>query len=141
MARAVMPAAGYRRPDRIDDSGLLVSVIGTDGTELGPFDFTHSPFTPDGQACTASFLMCLACPNAVATPAHLPRLLALRDALDNLASVNPARFERLYREHRQRLEHLLCTRATEADRAAAARLISDTDRALVERLLRRDLVA
>ncbi len=104
-------------------------------------DFTHSPFTPDGQACTASFLMCLACPNAVATPAHLPRLLALRDALDNLASVNPARFERLYREHRQRLEHLLCTRATEADRAAAARLISDTDRALVERLLRRDLDA
>ena len=43
MARAVMPAAGYRRPDRIDDSGLLVSVIGTDGTELGPFDFTPAP--------------------------------------------------------------------------------------------------
>ncbi len=65
-------------------------------------DFTHSPYTPDGQACTASFLMCLACPNAIATPAHLPRLLALRDALDNLASVNPARFDRLYREHHRR---------------------------------------
>lgn len=104
-------------------------------------DFTYSPFTPDGQACTASFLMCLACPNAVATPTHLPRLLALQDGLVNLASVNPTRFDRLYREHHQRLEHLLSTRATEAGRAAARRATSDTDRALVERLLRRDLDA
>lgn len=115
---------------------------GTLDTAVGAcLDFTHSPFTPDGHACTASFLMCLACPNAVATPTHLPRLLALRDALDNLASVNPVRFDRLYREHYQRLEHLLSTRTTEADRAAARGATSDTDRALVERLLRRDLDA
>lgn len=104
-------------------------------------DFTHSPFTPDGQACTASFLMCLACPNAVATPAHLPRLLVLGDALDNLASVNPARFDRLYSEHHQRLHHLLSTCATEADRTAARHATTENDRALVERLLRRDLDA
>jgi len=85
--------------------------------------------------------MCLACPNAVATPTHLPRLLALLDALDNLASVNPSRFEQLYRGHHQRLKHLLSSSTTEADRDAARRATNDTDRALVERLLRRDLDA
>lgn len=104
-------------------------------------DFTHSPFTPDGQACTASFLMCLACPNAVATPTHLPRLLALLDAMDNLASVSPSRFEQLYRGHHQRLKHLLSSSTTDVERAAARRATNDTDRALVERLLRRDLDA
>ena len=43
MARAAMPAVGYQRPGRLDESGLVVSVIGTDGTELGPFDFTPAP--------------------------------------------------------------------------------------------------
>lgn len=115
--------------------GILDTAVGA------CLDFTHSPFTPDGQACTASFLMCLACPNAVATPAHLPRLLALQDGLHNLASANPARFDQLYREHHQRLQHLLATSATEADRIAARHTTTDTDRALVERLLRRDLDA
>jgi len=115
---------------------------GTLDTAVGAcLDFTHSPFSPDGQICTASFLMCLACPNAVATPPHLPRLLALQDGLNNLASVNPVRFDTLYREHHQRLQHLLSTRATEADRTAARHATTDTDRALVERLLRRDLDA
>ncbi|RKM73927.1 hypothetical protein COO55_18910 [Rhodococcus opacus] len=31
-------------------------------------DFTHSPHNDPGLPCTASFLLCLACPNAVATP-------------------------------------------------------------------------
>jgi len=38
-----MPAAGYRRPDRLDATGLVVSVIGTDGQEAGPFDFSQAP--------------------------------------------------------------------------------------------------
>jgi hypothetical protein len=37
-------------------------------------DFTNSPFTQRGSPCTASFLLCLACGNAVATRRHLPRL-------------------------------------------------------------------
>lgn len=104
-------------------------------------DFTHSPFTPHGQACSASFLNCMACPNAVATPAHLPRLLILAEALDNIASINLARFDRIYREHRQRLEHLLQMNTTEADRVVAHAAATDNDRALIERLLRRDLDA
>lgn len=104
-------------------------------------DFTHSPFTPAGDPCTASFLMCLACPNAVATPAHLPRLVLLRQALDNLASVNPARFDARYREHRHRLDHLLDNSTTLTEQAAALDAATDSDRATIERLLRRDLDA
>ncbi len=102
-------------------------------------DFTHSPFTRAGEACTASFLMCLACPNAVATPAHLPRLVILRGALTNLASVDPPRFERLYAEHYHRLEDLLSCHTTGAEQEAARRTATDADRALIERLLGREL--
>ena len=47
-------------------------------------DYTHSPFSPPGQPCTASFLDYLACRNAVATRRHLPRLAWLHRALDEL---------------------------------------------------------
>ncbi|WP_327321350.1 hypothetical protein OG735_01815 [Streptomyces sp. NBC_01210] len=35
-----------------------------------------------GRACRASFLDCFHCGNCVVTPDHLPRLLALLDAMD-----------------------------------------------------------
>lgn len=104
-------------------------------------DFTHSPFTPEGEACTASFLMCLACPNAVATPAHLPRLVLLREAMDNLASIDSVRFNARYRQHSDRLEHLLESSTTRAERDAARDDATDADRAMIERLLRQDLDA
>jgi len=85
--------------------------------------------------------MCLACPNAVATPAHLPRLVLLGEALDNLASVDPARFDARYREHRDRLEHLLESSTTPVERDTARDEATDGDRAVIERLLRRDLDA
>ncbi len=102
-------------------------------------DFTHGPFTQPGDPCTASFLMCLACPNAIATPAHLPRLVTLRDALTNLASVDPTRWDRRYSEHFDRLAHLLRTRTTETEQESARRAATDADRALIERLLGREL--
>lgn len=120
---------------RAVDSGQL------DTAASACLDFTHSPFSPDGDPCSASFLMCLACPNAVATPAHLPRLVLLGEALDNLASVDPSRFESRYRQHRDRLEHLLESSTTPADRAAARDAATDADRAVIERLLRRNLDA
>ena len=43
MTRVTMPAMGYHRPDRLDAAGLVVSVIGTDGKEAGPFDFSLAP--------------------------------------------------------------------------------------------------
>ena len=33
----------YKRQDRLDTTGLVVSVIGTDGQEAGPFDFSQAP--------------------------------------------------------------------------------------------------
>jgi hypothetical protein len=120
-----------------------ISAAVTDGsldTATGAcIDFTHSPFTAPGEACTASFLMCLACPNAVATTAHLPRLVLLRDALVNLASVDPQRFRRRFSEHHDRLKHLLSACATDLEQECARRDAKDTDRELIERLLTREL--
>lgn len=45
-------------------------------------DIMHSPHEIDeGGPCTASFLACVECPNAVATPDHIPRIVAAREAL------------------------------------------------------------
>lgn len=104
-------------------------------------DHLHSPVAPAGSACTASFLTCLACPNAVATPAHLPRLVTLEKALDNLATGAPARFTRLYKEHRDRLDDVLRQAGSPAQRHQASASATDADRDMIERLLNRELDA
>ena len=102
-------------------------------------DHLHSPHTPTGSACTASFLTCLACPNAVATPAHLPRLVTLERALGNLATVAPARFTRLYKTHRDRLTDVLHQAGTPTELQQASAHATDEDRDMIERLLKREL--
>ncbi|MER6714592.1 hypothetical protein [Streptomyces sp. NPDC000877] len=47
-------------------------------------DYDNSPYPGTGGGCGASFLMCLACPNARIHPAHHSRLAHLHHALDNL---------------------------------------------------------
>ncbi|GAB3147299.1 hypothetical protein GCM10027290_30370 [Micromonospora sonneratiae] len=47
----------------------------------GCTDNIASPHTEPGRPCTASFLLCLSCPCARATPAHLPVQVLVRDAL------------------------------------------------------------
>lgn len=132
---------------RVQDLGLPVGTAdavrsgGLDTAATACLDFNHSPYSADGDPCTASFLMCLACPNAVATPAHLPRLVLLDEALNNLASVDPARLEVRYREHRDRLVHLLESSTTPAERAMARDQATDADRELIGCLLRRELDA
>ena len=99
-------------------------------------DFTNSPFGPPGQPCTASFLDCLACSNAVATRRHLPRLAWLHRALDELrATAPPATWERDWQAHFLRLATLLEDNTTAAERQAAARAASDADRELIAGLL------
>lgn len=106
-------------------------------------DFRASPFAEGaGDPCPASFLACLACPNSVLTPAHLPRLVALRDALDNVATIVPEnRWQLSYAEHYGRLTTLLRSNATAAEIAAARQSATDADRTLVEELLSRSLDA
>lgn len=99
-------------------------------------DSRNSPFSLPGLPCTASFLACLGCRNAVATRRHLPRLAYLHQALDALrATVDTAVWDQDWRSHYLRLSALLDDNTTTAERAAAARAISDADRSLIDRLL------
>jgi hypothetical protein len=95
-------------------------------------DFRDSSFSPPGQPCTASFLACLACRNAVATRRHLPRLAWLHRALDELrGTVDAAGWAQDWRTHFLRLTALLADNTTLAEREAAARSASDADRELM----------
>ena len=99
-------------------------------------DFTNSPSGQPGQPCTASFLDCLACSNAVATRRHLPRLAWLHRALDELRATMPlATWEQDWAAHFLRLTTLLEDNTTAAERQAAARAASDADRELIAGLL------
>ncbi|MBC2644416.1 MULTISPECIES: hypothetical protein [unclassified Rhodococcus (in: high G+C Gram-positive bacteria)] len=101
-------------------------------------DFTHSPHTDPGLPCTASFLLCLACPNAVATRRHLPRLVHLHDGMTELHAVlDTAVWEQQWQQHFQRISTLLDTHTTAAERSDARTRITDADRTTIDRLLRR----
>ena len=104
-------------------------------------NFFDSPFTDEpGQPCTASFLWCLRCENAIVTRRHLPRLVYLHRGLNELrGTVDQAVWDQDWREHFHRLHLLLTEHTTTAEQAAALRAISDTDRALIDRLLHRGL--
>lgn len=106
-------------------------------------DFLNSPFADTaGDPCPASFLACLACDNAVITPQHLPRLVALKDALDNVATiVTEARWNLSYGEHYARLCNVVHHNATAAEIAAARQAATAQDRTLMEQLLSRNLDA
>ena len=101
-------------------------------------DYTHSPFSPHGSPCRASFLLCLACPNAVITPRHLPRLAYLHQALDALRAILPAgTWDHDWREHHGRLAHLKDSAFTPAEWTDALHAVSGADRAVIDALLRR----
>jgi hypothetical protein len=102
-------------------------------------DFEHSPFTPSGP-CAVSFLLCLACPNAVATGRHLPRIVYLHQALDTLRSaVDTATWAADWAEHHGRVADLVRAHTTEAERAALRAQLTDHDRELIDRMLDRRL--
>lgn len=104
-------------------------------------DFFGSPFAAEaGQPCPASFFACFACGNAVITPRHLPRLVVLLDALDDIATVvTPTRWDRDFAEHHARLRTVLTTNATTAEITQARGAAHDEDREMVRRLLNRRL--
>ncbi len=105
-------------------------------------DMTNSPYTEPGLPCTASFLLCLGCGNAVATRRHLPRLAYLHQTLNDLrAVVETAVWDHDWREHFQRLDSLRKSHATEAEWDAAAAATTPTDRDLIDRMLTHKLEA
>ncbi|MGB8391540.1 hypothetical protein [Mycobacterium sp.] len=99
-------------------------------------DPNSSPFTasPEG-GCAASFLMCLACPNAHVHPGHHSRLAHLHHALTNLRSVLPPEvWRRDWADHHARLQDLK-TRLGEPVWTRARSQLTDTDRGLIDDLL------
>ncbi|MES9587552.1 hypothetical protein ABWK57_01425 [Streptomyces sp. NPDC094045] len=98
-------------------------------------DFEHSPFTPPGAGCGASFLLCTACPNARVAPVHHPRLAHLHAALGNLRSVlDPATWMADWYDAYARLEDLRQRLGTEVWKQAQQR-VSDWDRQIIDDLL------
>ena len=99
-------------------------------------DPNSSPFTTSpGHGCTASFLLCLACPNAHIHPGHHPRLVHLHTALTNLRSVLvTAQWDHIWAEHHQRLEDLK-SRLGPTTWGDALNRITANDREIVDHLL------
>ncbi len=97
-------------------------------------DFAHSPFTPSGP-CAVSFLLCFACPNAVATGRHLPRIIYLHEALQALRSaVDTATWMADWAGHHGRVADLVRAHTTEAERAALRAQLTEGDRELIDRM-------
>ncbi|MFL0172339.1 hypothetical protein [Mycobacterium sp. SMC-13] len=120
---------------------LLAGTLDTAATACT--DFLNSPYaTTAGEPCPASFFACFTCTNAVVTPEHLPRLVTLLDALDNVATlVAPARWEADYQDHYVRLQAILDGHATTAEIDDARRHVTDSDREIVTALIGRNLDA
>ena len=102
-------------------------------------DFEHSPFTVAGP-CTASFLLCFACPNAVATGRHLPRIVYLHQILQTLrATLGAATWAADWAGHHARVADLVHAHTTEAERARLLASLTDRDRHPIDRMLERRL--
>lgn len=101
-------------------------------------DITRSPFGQEGEVCPASFLRCLECKNAVATPRHLPRLVILHEAISALASaVTEAVWSADYKAAHEQLSSLLSNYSTEAERSEARKHATEADREAIMQLLDR----
>lgn len=102
-------------------------------------DYGNSPYPGPGGGCSASFLMCLACPNARIHPAHHSRLAHLHHALDNLrTALEPGQWHSQWEDGHARLEHLKVQLGAAAWTRALAD-VTDTDRELIALLLNGDL--
>jgi hypothetical protein len=109
---------------------------GADTATASCGDYRHSPFSPHGAPCRVSFLLCLACPNAVVTSRHLPRLACLHRALDELRGVLPAGlWDHDWREHHARLQHIRQEWFTAAEWSDALRAVTAADRQTISDLL------
>ena len=103
-------------------------------------DIMHSPHEVDEAGpCTASFLACVECSNAVATPDHIPRIVATREALVVAARSSPAAVrERHYTRHVAAFDDLL-RQVPEPEVRRARAAVTPADIEAVAQLLNRSL--
>ncbi|MFD5720919.1 hypothetical protein [Streptomyces sp. NPDC127036] len=101
-------------------------------------DNKRSHFTAHGVSCAASFLLCLACPNARVHPGHHPRLAHLHQALGYLRSVmEPIQWDEDWYDAHARLGHLQKLLGQPAwDRALGD--VTQADRDMIDHLLKGD---
>ncbi|NUR01567.1 MAG: hypothetical protein HOY79_35070 [Streptomyces sp.] len=113
---------------------------GTLDTAVGACeDVEHSPLS-GGSLCRVSFLLCFACPNALATARHLPRIVYLRQALESLRSVVLAAVWKAdWEAHHRRVSDLLDQNTDPRQHPALLARLTGTERDLIDRLLERRL--
>jgi hypothetical protein len=98
-----------------------------------------APVPVPGGGCGASFLLCLACENARVHTDHHPRLAHLHEGLNQMSSVlPPATWAMDWQDAHDRLEDLR-ERIGEGAWQHARTRVTDTDRAIVQDLLKGDL--
>jgi hypothetical protein len=124
----------------MDTATLQRLLAGELDTVLGAcIDNTNSPHTPAGQHCRASFMLCLGCPCARATPAHLPLQVLIHDQLEaRKAAVTPMRWAQRFALPHSQLTDLL-ERAGAAAVADARAAATPGDAELADRFLNREL--
>jgi hypothetical protein len=135
-----------QHPDRVaerhgmDTATLRRMMSGELDTIMGAcIDHTNSPHTAAGQPCRASFMLCLSCPCARATPSHLPAQVQVHDELERRkAAVTPLRWAQRFAMPHAQLTDLL-ERAGVAAVADARSAVTVTERELVDRFLDREL--
>ncbi|SKH61790.1 Uncharacterised protein [Mycobacteroides abscessus subsp. massiliense] len=123
------------------DIGTLKRLLAGDlDTVLGGcIDHTHGPYSAAGQPCEASFIMCLSCPCARATPQHLPvQVLVHDEILARRANMTPMAWTNRYGLAHAQLIDLL-NRAGEAAVEDARSNATQLQRELVQRFVNRDL--
>ncbi len=114
-------------------AGELDTVLG------GCTDHLASPHSPAGEPCRASFLLCLSCPCARATPAHLPVLVAVHEGLEaRKQEMTPLRWAERFAGPVAQLADLLASFPT-ATIATTRTEITAEQRALVQLFLTRGL--
>lgn len=97
--------------------------------------YHDSPYPSPRGGCGASFLMCLACPNARIHPGHHPRLAHLHEALGSLRSIlTPAAWIADWRDAHDRLEDLR-QRVGAGPWVQALSAVTDADRELIGHLV------
>lgn len=110
-----------------------------DTVMAGCVDHTNGPYSSAGQACTASFLLCLSCPCARATPAHLPVIAAVHDRLHAIAlEMAPLRWTQRFAGPATQLSDIM-GRYSSAQLADARGNLTEAHRELVDRFLSRSL--
>lgn len=118
-------------------ASLTDALPGT-GTEIvtnACTDLHSSPFTPAGSPCTASFLLCTACPNARVAPHHHPRLAYLLQVLEGMrGTLAPGLWEADWGEAHARLSDLK-HRIGPGVWAEARKAVTEPDRVIIRQLV------